>query len=134
MVSTWIICETCKGSGHLEHFAHVDGGICYECDGSGETEHKKSMVLAPKTRECSPIARLRDMYIAARSQICEERIVSAREWASKSSGYCAADVVLSLLADLSDTDRKNATRAFASLGLTINLLRDCATIPSLRAA
>lgn len=135
MSSTYITCETCKGSGHLEHFAHVDGGICYECDGSGETERKEATQMrAPKTRECSPIARLRDMYRAARSQIRDEKIISARDWASKSSGYCAADVVLSLLADISETDRQNAIQAFAALGLTLRLLRSCATVQSLRAA
>lgn len=133
--STWITCETCKGTGHLAHFAHVDGGICYECDGSGETERKAATQLrAPKTRECSPIVRLRDMYRAARSQIRHERIISARDWASKSSGYCAADVVLSLLNDVSPDERANAIRAFDELGLTQRLLRNCATVLRLRAA
>jgi hypothetical protein len=32
-------CPRCGGTGKLDAFKHIDGGICYECDGSGTDDH-----------------------------------------------------------------------------------------------
>ena len=112
-------CETCKGTGHLPHFAHVDGGICYTCDGAGEVEHREPEVLPPSpARQASALARLRSLYLAAKSQIRDEGI-RPTTWVSVSAGYCPGAVVLGLLDEVPASSRAAAVKAFAELGVTV---------------
>lgn len=122
----YVTCPTCHGSGHLEHFAHVDGGICYECDGAGECERKapSGPVRGPRSLHNS-LSYLRDLYRAARSQTREEGL-TPRQWASYSSGFCGAATVLVLLSEISAEDRARAVAAWDALGLPLDTLTEIA--------
>ena len=122
----YVRCDVCSGSGHLAHFAHVDGGICYECDGSGECERRESSgpIRAPRALH-NPLEYLRDLYRAARSQTREDGL-TPYQWARDEGGFCGAATVLVLLSEISAEDRARALPAWAALGLPLDTLQEIA--------
>lgn len=122
----YVRCDVCRGSGHLEHFAHVDGGICYECDGSGETERRESSgpIRAPRGLH-NPLEYLRNLYLAARSQTREGGL-TPYQWARDEGGFCGAATVLALLSEIAAEDRARAVPAWSALGLPLDTLQEIA--------
>lgn len=122
----YVTCPTCHGSGHLEHFAHVDGGICYECDGAGECERKapSGPIRAPRNLH-NPLTYLRDLYRAARSQTREDGL-TPYQWARNEGDFCGAATVLVLLSEISAEDRARAVAAWDALGLPLDTLAEIA--------
>lgn len=78
------ICDRCGGTGRLNHFGHIDGGMCYKCRGGGWWSQD---VRAYSQKEYEALERRNQRAAEKKAQELEERKKNAQAKWYEANGF-----------------------------------------------
>lgn len=80
MFGTTEKCVNCRGTGRVDHFAHIDNGICYACGGKGKTTPGKVIIETQAEKAWAIFHQMDELANTSRGGYTAQQIEDNRMW------------------------------------------------------